>query len=527
MRAGHIFLPLVPGFVPLAAAASGDNTAEWTDLSVEVVSLNSASELIVDGHTLYEIGELVWAVAPGLAKVPASRRETGNKARRFRDTRISRHILMPWALGRIAKISAAFCLFIDFTLIRSCGSDRGSSRGTERSGCVTCLLSTLMRDARTLLPVELWEHILYHVPSTEDLLTRLASVCTLYNELCIRICLERQGVSTEDLQKPILHLSGAIIRPICLLPRTYTFPARQVNSHVDPTQIPSEVRRLVGTLERCVSLEALSIPLQSDPFQVSRPSRPPVLSGLCKLLSEVAARNSAPVFVLVGQDRFSCMPVDISLWKLHEFEFNPPSPDPVYFGALSYTWTRLHTGNATRAQRLTSLESVDLTLVEKSASQRALSLLTLNRASITQLVLGRPKEFVPYLTSMLWHISLPNLRDLNIYTDKINPAALHYFLVHHPLIENVDFALPSNDNAISNPLLDAPLAHPNIVSLFARAKVGPCAHPIIRFLCASPKIRTFGFALDPFGPTSHAHPFLRSSVILAILHLARVRNPWN
>ncbi|KAJ7054896.1 hypothetical protein C8F01DRAFT_475484 [Mycena amicta] len=338
-----------------------------------------------------------------------------------------------------------------------------------------------MRDARTLLPVELWEHILHQVPNTEDLLTRLASVCTLYNELCIRICLERQGVSTDDLQKPILHLSGAITRPICLLPRSYTFPARQVNSRVDPTQIPSELRRLVRTLERCVNLETLSIALQSDPFQVSQPSRQAVLSGLCELLSEVAARNSAPVFVLVGQDRFSCMPVDISLWKLHEFEFNPPSPDPVYFGALSYTWTRLHTGNATRAQRLASLESVDLSLVEKSASQRALSLLTLNRAPITRLVLGRPEEFVPYLTSMLWHISLPNLRDLNIYTDKIDPAALHHFLVHHPRIENVDVSLPSNDNTISNPLLNATLVHPNIMSLFRARKsraMCPPHHPL-------------------------------------------------
>ncbi|KAJ7055470.1 hypothetical protein C8F01DRAFT_1373438 [Mycena amicta] len=358
-----------------------------------------------------------------------------------------------------------------------------------------------MRDARTLLPVELWEHILHQVPNTEDLLTRLASVCTLYNELCIRICL--------DL---LLLVLSACFRA----------PTLSLRGKSTPASIPLKYDQSSGAWSELSS--------DSDPFQLSQHSRQAVLSGLCELLSEVAARNSAPVFVLVGQDRFSCMPVDISLWKLHEFEFNPPPPsvsrswmssNHVY--ALSYTWTCLHTGNTTRAQRLTSLESVDLSLVEKSASQRALSLLTLNRA-ITRLVLGRPEEFVPYLTSMLWHISLPNLRDLNIYEDKIDPAALHHFLVHHPMIENVDVSLPSNDNAISNPLLNATLVHPNIVELFARAKVGPCAHPIIRFLCTSPKIRTFGFALDPFGPTLNAH---RSSAILAILHAARVRNPWN
>ncbi|KAJ7055989.1 hypothetical protein C8F01DRAFT_1311955 [Mycena amicta] len=392
-------------------------------------------------------------------------------------------------------------------------------RGTE---AVTRLLPTpmfskrgiiLRRDARTLLPVELWERVLYQVPSTEDLLTRLAAVCALYNELCIRICLERQGVTTEDLQKPILHLSGAITRPICLLPRVHAraLPARQVNCDVDPAKMSSELRRLAQTLQRCVGLDTLSIALQSDPFQVSR-LREAALSGLCELLSWVAARNNAPVFVLVGRDMFSCMPADISLWKLHQFEFNPPAPSPSGtssdpIGARSYTWTRLHTGNSRWVHRLTSLKSVHLTL------QRGLqpfSLLTLNLASITQLALGsRPEEFVPYFTSMIWHITLPNLSAVDIYTDEIDPAALRDFLVRHPLIENLHFSLPSNDDAILHPLLDAPLTHPNLVSLFARAHSEPCAHPIIHFLCESPKIRTFGFALDPFGPTSHADPFLR------------------
>ncbi|KAJ7073567.1 hypothetical protein C8F01DRAFT_1097753 [Mycena amicta] len=386
------------------------------------------------------------------------------------------------------------------------------------------------RDARTLLSVELWERILRLVPSTEDLLTRLAGVCTLYNELCIRICLERQGVYPDDLQKSILDLSGAITRPICRLPSTRTFAARQVNCRVDPATMASELRRLDETLERCGSLVSLSIALQSDPFQVPQTAREAVLFVFCELLSKIAARNSAPVFVLMGADMFSCMPEDISLWKLHQFEFNPPPPSspaprswllpPADVGffkrldkRLGYIWTRLHTGNSARVHKLTSLDSVDLTLVEESAPERSLqpfNLLTLNRASITSLVLGsRPKEFVPYFTSMLWHISLPNLRNLDIFTDEIDPAALHNFLGRHPLIEHVDFALSSNDNAILHPLLDAPLAHPNMVSLFARANAEPCAHPIIRFLCDSPKIRTFGFALDPFGPASHAHPFLR------------------
>ncbi|KAJ7318480.1 hypothetical protein DFH08DRAFT_819762 [Mycena albidolilacea] len=350
-------------------------------------------------------------------------------------------------------------------------------------------------DARELLPVELWERIFHQVPSTEDLLTRLAGVCTLYNELCIRVCLERQGVSPDDLKASVLHLSGTITRPLCLLPPARTFPARQVSCHVDPDQMPTELRQLTETLARCTSMDALSISLRSDLFPVSQPACEAVLSGLCELLSRVAARNSAPVFVLMGSDMFSCMPEDISVWKLHQFEYSPPPPSrwtPSYttFRPPMYTTTRIHKGQFTRVRTLTSLTSVELMLVGESAPERLqpFSLLALDLASITQLVLGgHPEEFVPYFSSMLWHISLPYLRNLDIYTDEIDPAALRHFLVHHPLIEHVDFGLHSNDNAILYPLLDAPLAHPNIVTLFARANAEPCVHPIIPFLCACPE----------------------------------------
>ncbi|KAJ7899327.1 hypothetical protein B0H13DRAFT_2030472 [Mycena leptocephala] len=366
------------------------------------------------------------------------------------------------------------------------------------------------RAPQDMLPIEMWESVFCWVSPDADLLT-VAVVCRVFLELCVRIYLHRQNCTKETLSEIQLRLPSHILRALALYLPFRTLPAQQLVCELESPEIHRQLRCIQKLTTKAGGLREISL-LFGDGL-VPSPLCGSLLDTFCSTLSGVARRISGPVFVVLQSQIFSCRGKDIAHWRLDHFQYNFPSAVRRLVSAPvrrrfndkrphDCTTTRYHNGRIGTVKTLNKLHSATLQLipVNNSVSLPSFSILTFDMDKITYLCLGLPREggqaaLVPYLSALVAHITFPSLYSFNLYTDTVDPAALHSFLVRHTTIQRVEYRNDrSKGGGLPRPFIEPSLAHPSLTSIQTWVQGKNSAGRLIPTLITSPNLRRFGYS---------------------------------
>nr|GAT56523.1 predicted protein [Mycena chlorophos] len=353
---------------------------------------------------------------------------------------------------------------------------------------------SIPRPLLDILPVELWEIILAEM-SDVDLL-RFSGVSSQLNELCIRLYLARHRLHLDDALGSVLNISGqehsvllralARYRQISVERLNVKFPE---SGHKDL----EGVRLLLGKARELQHL-TLTFP---DAHLVSRD--PEVMRGLRVALAQAALRTEI-VIVYYRHAFFTCLPMDVAHWSIHNNRFNPPSLDPIFNTQkkLHTTWhttTVCHDGTLVTVPQLRNIRTVDLDVV----AAEGVSIIMFDAPAVAEFVIadGLASSLQPYMATFLRHGILPQMRNVSITTPSVDAAALRVFLANHPWVATIEFT-GRGSGSKAQLLVDPPLEHPGIREIHTRTEMGATsvAGGLLRGLCMSPKLRVAGFHFE-------------------------------
>ncbi|KAJ6537064.1 hypothetical protein B0H19DRAFT_1182463 [Mycena capillaripes] len=366
------------------------------------------------------------------------------------------------------------------------------------------------RAPQDMLPIEMWESVFCWVSPDTDLLT-VAVVCRVFLELCVRIYLHRQNCTRGTFSEIQLRLPSHILRALALYLPFRTLPAQQLVCELEFPEIHRQLRCIQKLTTKAGGLREISLLFGDDLFL--SPLCGTLLDTFCSTLSGVARRISGPVFVVFQNQIFSCRGKDVAHWRFDHFQYNFPSAARRLVSApvrrrfndkhpQDFTTTRYHNGRIGTVKTLRELHSATLQLIpaSNSVSLPSFSILTFNMNKITYLSLGLHREghqpaLMPYLSALVAHITLPSLDSLYLYTDTIDPAALHSFLVRHAAIKRVEYRnYRSKCGGLPRPLVEPSLAHPSLTSIQTWVQRKNSAGRLIPTLITSPNLRCFGYS---------------------------------
>ncbi|KAJ7073146.1 hypothetical protein C8F01DRAFT_1244139 [Mycena amicta] len=380
---------------------------------------------------------------------------------------------------------------------------------------------TTARPALDILPLELWETIFEHdLPDTE--LLSCATLCRLFNELCIEIYLQRRGWTPNIfVQETLPPLSHETLSAVAVYAPSRLLAAKKLACHLEVVNgIDAQLARLQNVADRAPSLEELFVSFDMDLLWQSGPRMPHVglvLRSLCAILSSVAQRVSGPVFVLSPDAMHTCLPGDMAEWRLERFRYNPAPfsrahrrQEPEDNNELQTTIpstvdTRFHNGTVSSVASLRRLHSTTIKLVRGAS---ALSIVAFNVDSLRSLSLNyyNHGNLLPHLDCMIRHVFLPALRALYLHLHNIDPSALRQFLVAHPKLECVEhhaFREPTGTTRLIHP----PLAHPGITELH---ESGHPAGWLVSALIDSPRLETIRVTMPAFSTPAQGTGFLNT-----------------
>ncbi|KAJ7073130.1 hypothetical protein C8F01DRAFT_269195 [Mycena amicta] len=382
---------------------------------------------------------------------------------------------------------------------------------------------TTARPALDILPVELWEAIFEHdLPGME--LVSCATLCRLFNELCIEIYLKRRGWAPNIfIQDTLPALTPENLPAVAVYAPSRLLAAKKLACHLEVAKgIDAQLARLKSVAARAPHLEELSVSFDMDLLQTGAGGLPHVgivLRSLCTILSSVAQRVSGPVFVLSPDAMHTCLPGDIAQWRLERFRYNPPAPffrahrrqEPEDNNELQTTipWTvdtRFHNGTVSSVAPLRRLHSTTIKLIRGAS---ALSIVAFNVHSLGSLSLNHYNHgnLSPHLDCMIQHVSLPALSALYLHLHNIDPSALRQFLVGHPNLR----WLAVRELAGTTPVIHPPLAHPGITLLH---ESGHPAGRLVSALIDSPRLNTIAITMPAFSTPAQGTGFLNTLRII-------------
>ncbi|KAJ6505709.1 hypothetical protein C8R47DRAFT_1102250 [Mycena vitilis] len=406
------------------------------------------------------------------------------------------------------------------------------------SGSLSTLADALKHRAKRFppLPTELWETIFDELSESE--LLRMATVCTTFNALCIRIIMRRRmpnANNPDDIvsSSPYLELGSPMLAVIHLSFRPSQ--TQELTCYFAPINIRRDLRLLGDFIGRCPALYALDIFFHEDllrlqcahPSPGPRFSREELSSVLCSTISTMAGRRAGPVIIFTADtyddtltypaNICSCWPTDITDWGLHMVRFDYPKAHklrsrarrmfklkekaiPEYRVPRS-SHIRMHTGEMREVHAPSVLFSVHLWSSPSNSLSKPFTILVFNNRLITDLNLTQfrgDQGYLPpdYLNLVIVRVALPCLRQVTLGIESIDPTALGIFLHQHPTIEELKHC-GTSDELLPRPAVNPPLVHPGLTTFKILVARKGSAGRLIPALIHSPNLHTFDFFMKP------------------------------
>ncbi|KAJ7107183.1 hypothetical protein C8R43DRAFT_1045289 [Mycena crocata] len=368
-----------------------------------------------------------------------------------------------------------------------------------------------------VLPIELWDTIFDELTTRE--LLDVATVCALFNVLCIRTFLRRNKSSDSIFSASDLVVSSPKCHILVAFQLCIGAPAlERFSCTLGPSMLRTDLGLLRSLVAKSKHLRELRLDLHQDLFYVptyrSASSHQTLLATFCAVISAMVTRIPGPVVIFSGQDIFSSRPEDVASWNLHLFQFNcDPAPRGLYshlrdvfkpkdakalLNETLKTNVRLHTGDIVAVKALTRLQSISLQSISSDAGgMPPFTILTFDVTRITRLSFGTGMLPADNLSAAIIHVRLPFIQRLTVSTDEITSTALGHFLLHHPSLEQLKYVGNRDGNTLHpDPLLQPPLTHPGLMEIDTTALGTASARTIITELSASPNLRKFSFSLS-------------------------------
>nr|GAT58596.1 predicted protein [Mycena chlorophos] len=366
-----------------------------------------------------------------------------------------------------------------------------------------------------LLPPELWEVVFSLTPLDKSLLT-LALVCHAFNRRCIHHYLRRctvKRLSLDDvLSEERLVLGSKSTTALTLLAAPETLVAEEL-SYRDTTYKPDvllrNLTRLATVVRRAPNLRVLSVKFEMDVL----PSDPndeqerilevlfEIISTFTKTAHQTEASRASAVVLAEPGTMFSCPLAEVAKWARDK----PIVP----FEARVLPWWCCLQARPGKLQPkpLEELKSVEIRFSEATNS----NLISFNKEQIHLLRFQHVRLEIPCHETILQHAQLPKLREI-LLGRPLDPIHFRTFLANHPRLRTIEHTsnfvtrqVPTTTNP-ERPLVDPPLAHPNLTRLRTRCITTYGHHlSIVSGLVHSPKLDVLEYILDDAnGPAEHA-----------------------